>query len=86
MDNLNTHTPSSFYEAFEPEEAWRLAQKVEVHYTPTGQATTDRTSVGLVFADGPVEHEGNTLSIPNKWIQIPPGAPNHAVAQIFRKG
>lgn len=34
MDNLNTHTPSSFYEAFEPEEAWRLAQKVEIHSTP----------------------------------------------------
>jgi transposase len=35
MDNLNTHTPASFYEAFEPEEAWRLAQKLEIHYTPT---------------------------------------------------
>lgn len=34
MDNLNTHTPSSFYEAFAPEEAWRLAQKLEIHYTP----------------------------------------------------
>ncbi len=35
MDNLNTHTPSSFYEAFAPEEAWWLAQKLEIHYTPT---------------------------------------------------
>ena len=35
MDNLNTHTPASFYEAFEPEEAWRLSQKLEIHYTPT---------------------------------------------------
>ncbi len=35
MDNLNTPTPASFYEAFEPEEAWRLAQKLESHYTPT---------------------------------------------------
>ena len=34
MDNLNTHSPSSFYEAFEPEEAWRLTQKLEIHYTP----------------------------------------------------
>jgi hypothetical protein len=34
MDNLNTHTPSSFYEAFAPEEAWRLTQKLEIHYTP----------------------------------------------------
>ena len=35
MDNLNTHTPSSYYEAFAPEgETWRLAQKLEIHYTP----------------------------------------------------
>ena len=34
MDNLNTHTPASLYEAFEPEEARRLAGKLEVHYTP----------------------------------------------------
>ena len=35
MDNLTTHSPASFYEAFEPEEAWRLSQKLEIHYTPT---------------------------------------------------
>ena len=34
MDNLNTHTPSSLYEAFAPEEAKRLADKLEIHYTP----------------------------------------------------
>jgi transposase len=34
MDNLNTHTPASLYEAFEPEEARRLAEKLEIHYTP----------------------------------------------------
>lgn len=34
LDNLNTHTPSAFYEVFEPAEAWRLAQKLEIHYTP----------------------------------------------------
>jgi transposase len=34
MDNLNTHTPASLYEAFEPEEAKRLADKLEIHYTP----------------------------------------------------
>jgi DDE superfamily endonuclease len=34
VDNLNTHTPASFYEAFEPLEARRIAQKVEFHYTP----------------------------------------------------
>jgi len=34
MDNLNTHTLSSLYEAFLPEEAHRLAQRLEIHYTP----------------------------------------------------
>jgi transposase len=34
MDNLNTHTPASFYEVFEPAEARRLADKLEIHYTP----------------------------------------------------
>ncbi len=34
MDNLNTHTPASLYEAFEPEEARRLARRLEIHYTP----------------------------------------------------
>src|SRR6266487_3484541 len=34
MDNLNTHTPSSFYEVFEPAQARRLTAKLEIHYTP----------------------------------------------------
>jgi hypothetical protein len=33
-DNLNTHTPAAFYEAFPPETACTLAQKYEFHYTP----------------------------------------------------
>jgi len=34
QDNLNTHTPGSLYEAFPPDEAKRLADKLELHYTP----------------------------------------------------
>jgi transposase len=34
MDNLNTHDTASLYEAFEPCEARRLAEKLEIHYTP----------------------------------------------------
>jgi hypothetical protein len=34
LDNLNTHTPASLYEAFEPAEAKRLAEHLEIHYTP----------------------------------------------------
>ena len=34
MDNLNTHHPASLYETFEPAEALRIAQRLEIHYTP----------------------------------------------------
>jgi hypothetical protein len=34
LDNLNTHTPAALYEAFPPAEAKRLAEKLEIHYTP----------------------------------------------------
>lgn len=34
MDNLNTHGTGSLYEAFPPEEARRIASKLEIHYTP----------------------------------------------------
>jgi len=34
MDNLNTNTKASLYEAFAPSEAKRIADKLEIHYTP----------------------------------------------------
>jgi hypothetical protein len=34
MDNLNTHTPAALYTAFAAAEARRLADKLEIHYTP----------------------------------------------------
>jgi len=34
MDNLNTHSIASLYAAFEPREARRLAEKLEIHHTP----------------------------------------------------
>lgn len=34
LDNLNTHTPAALYQTFPPEEARRLARKLEFHYTP----------------------------------------------------
>lgn len=33
-DNLNTHVPASLYKAFEPKEAKRLLDRLEIHYTP----------------------------------------------------
>ena len=34
MDQLNTHSPASLHEAFPPEEARRLADRLEIHHTP----------------------------------------------------
>ena len=34
QDNLNTHAPSSLYEAFPPTEARRIAERFEWHYSP----------------------------------------------------
>jgi len=33
MDNLNTHSTASLYQAFPPAEAHRLAEMLEIHYT-----------------------------------------------------
>ena len=34
IDNLNTHSKSSFYETFNKEEAERILSRLEFHYTP----------------------------------------------------
>lgn len=34
LDNLNTHDPASLYEAFAPQEARRLCERLEIHHTP----------------------------------------------------
>lgn len=34
MDNLSTHSPAALYEAFAPQEARRLVERLEIHYTP----------------------------------------------------
>jgi len=34
MDNLNTHKPASLYEAFPPEQARRIIDRLEIHHTP----------------------------------------------------
>ena len=47
MDNLNTHTISSLYEAFSPEEAFRLAQRIEIHYTPKHGSWLDIAEIEL---------------------------------------
>ncbi len=56
---------------------------LEVHYTPNGKATTDRTRVGLVFAKETPKERVLTLSAVNGTFKIPPGDPNYQVDAAF---
>lgn len=47
MDNLNTHGLPSLYEAFEPAQAKRLADKLEIHYTPKHGSWLDMAEIEL---------------------------------------
>jgi DDE superfamily endonuclease len=47
LDNLNTHTIASLYEAFEPAEARRLARKLELHYTPKHGSWLNMAEIAL---------------------------------------
>lgn len=47
MDNLNTHGLPSLYEAFEPTVAKRLADKLEIHYTPKHGSWLDMAEIEL---------------------------------------
>jgi hypothetical protein len=47
MDQLNTHSPASLYEAFPPEEAKRLAQRIEIHHTPKHGAWLNMAEIEL---------------------------------------
>ena len=46
-DNLNTHSPASLYKAFPPEEARRLAERFEWHYTPKHGSWLDMAEIEI---------------------------------------
>jgi len=47
MDNLNTHNVASLYETFAPAQAKRLADKLEIHYTPKHGSWLDMAEIEL---------------------------------------
>jgi hypothetical protein len=51
----------------------------QIHYTPNGKATSDRTKLGLVFAKERPSYEVRVSSVSNPTFRIPPGADNHRV-------
>ncbi len=63
-----------------PKGAWL---KFQIHYTPNGSPASDRTRMGLVFADGPPRFPVATGSAAEVEFEIPPGSPNHEVAASY---
>lgn len=47
MDNLNTHKPGSLYKAFPPDEARRILNRIEIHYTPKHGSWLDMAEIGI---------------------------------------
>ena len=52
---------------------------LQMHYTPNGKATTDRTSVGLIFSRKPVRQALIGGAAMNRWFEIPAGADSYEV-------
>jgi transposase len=52
MDNLNTHSISSLYETFEPIEARRLAERLDIHYTPKHGSWLNMAEIELSVLKG----------------------------------
>ncbi len=49
----------------------------QMHYTPNGSATTDRTRLGLLFANEPPRHAIHVTGLANPRLRIPAGEANH---------
>ncbi len=47
VDNLNIHTPAALYEVFAPQEARRIVQKLEFHYTPKHASWLNQVEIEL---------------------------------------
>jgi DDE superfamily endonuclease len=63
MDNLNTHKLASLYEAFPPEQARRIAEKLEIHHTPKHGSWLNMAEIELSVLsrqclDGRIESSG----------------------------
>ncbi len=52
LDNLNTHCLASLYETFKPQEARRLAERLEIHYTPKRGSWLNMAEIELSALNG----------------------------------
>jgi hypothetical protein len=80
---IATYAPGTNPQVFRPGTALRLAPggvlELQMHYTSNGKAGTDRTTVGMIFAKEPPQHELRAGQFMNATLSIPPGASHHRV-------
>ena len=80
---LATYAPGTDPQVFRPGTAVRLAPggtlELQMHYTATGTAGTDRTKIAMVFAKEPPADEIRPTQFLNAQFTIPAGASDHQV-------
>ncbi len=70
MDNLNTHKLASLYEAFPPEQARRIAERLEIHHTPKHGSWLNVAEIELSVLKREVrawEEERNGRAVEVRW-------------------
>jgi len=81
--SIGGYVPGTATRVYRPGTAARLVAGstliFQMHYTTTGQATTDRTSIGLIFSDTPPETELRGTALINGKLHIPAGDPDYRV-------
>jgi hypothetical protein len=81
--SIGAYVPGNSARVYRAGTAARLAAGstviFQMHYTTKGQATTDRTSIGLIFAKTPPSTELRVTALINGNLHIPAGAPDHPV-------
>jgi len=80
---IATTAPGTAAVVYRPEQALRIKAgsilTLQMHYTATGKAEQDKTSVGFIFAKEPPQQEVRSSSFLNPQLVIPAGAENHRV-------
>lgn len=86
-DLIGVMAPGTNPMTLEPGSAMRVPKGTElifqIHYTTSGEATSDRSRVGMIFADGPPEREVLVGSFLNPYFEIPAGEANHRVDTLI---
>jgi len=84
---IATTAPGTNAQLFQPGKAMRIKAgsilTLQIHYTATGKAEKDSTSVGFIFAKEPPQQEVRSSAFINAQLTIPAGATNHRVDSVI---